>query len=780
MKYLNKLVIVIVLMFTTVCIKAQDDFDIKLSETEINKTLDAIIAARGLNFGEHYDPVVGINYWIANVNAAHIDIQPNNQIKLVIEDIYFLTEIDLTLVEFTVTEHFSGNINAEFVLEGNETDGYNIVLKSNSVNLSSWGDLGGLPGYISELFINDDIIAYIPDINLSLTDITPDFFTEAFNLGTPPISSDNESVYLNFNTIGDRFINVANKLLIPNSTPVTNEGDVYHLENSSFVPYKSGFEFAWDLNSNHTVKPEDSGIDYDGDNNNHYKYDKWEDNDTKPVIRSLTVSKDDWYNALFSKSYNVNFSANYEGSAGNFGNININGNNYTFPKSKYIFSSPLSEPVSVSSDFTYSNNNYVFLNWSDGSTATTRNISPSSPLSLTANYKGTQLSNYSSTHANNSQRKIVSTINGDLHSVYESMGRIWLERSTDNGQTWTIMNNGRSLNDEDEAKNPSMAIVGDNRFVVVYQENIGGYNTITMKVVALEPTVTVSNLIEVYSDENLYNYDANPVVTVEHCSSNQYYYYLIVWDENTGIYQPKGLYYKIMQEDLNSVFTEINEDPTIITNTDNNSLNPTVTSSFISKSNPEFHVAWEQQSTAIKYSKIYLAHRNNEIDITDYSEPSAGRYAINYSPSIAITLNRPRVSWLTRHPVTLISEAVVRTYGSYWGGIRAYTYSGGDNVESVSINNRNIAYGLVMAYGGDGREIRYTKGFTTTYAASPTQNNKDVQVSNGDDFTDMFISSLKTTSSPYLFEFNQIDESLNKSSSANSSVGRSANITSNN
>lgn len=240
------------------------------------------------------------------------------------------------------------------------------------------------------------------------------------------------------------------------------------------------------------------------------------------------------------------------------------------------------------------------VNFEDSDELETAVVFTSANAVASANMKGTQLSNNSSTHANNSQRKLVSTINGDLHSVYESMGRIWLERSTDNGQTWTIMNNGRSLNDEDEAKNPSMAIVGDNRFVVVYQENIGGYNTITMKVVALEPTVTVSNLIEVYSDENLYNYDANPVVTVEHCSSNQYYYYLIVWDENTGIYQPKGLYYKIMQEDLNSVFTEINEDPTIITNTDNNSLNPTVTSSFISKSNPEFHVAWEQQSTKIK------------------------------------------------------------------------------------------------------------------------------------------------------------------------------------
>ncbi|PID55768.1 MAG: hypothetical protein CR986_10630 [Ignavibacteriae bacterium] len=44
----------------------------------------------------------------------------------------------------------------------------------------------------------------------------------------------------------------------------------------------------------------------------------------------------------------------------------------------------------------------------------------------------------------------------------------------------------------------------------------------------------------------------------------------------------------------------------------------------------------------------------------------------------------------------------------------------------------------------------------------------------------MYISSLKTTSAPYLFEQNQVDATVNKSGEENNSVGRSANITSNN
>lgn len=48
----------------------------------------------------------------------------------------------------------------------------------------------------------------------------------------------------------------------------------------------------------------------------------------------------------------------------------------------------------------------------------------------TANLKGTQLSNDDDGYTN-SQRKFVRTPDGHLHSVYQSMGRVWYERSTD-------------------------------------------------------------------------------------------------------------------------------------------------------------------------------------------------------------------------------------------------------------------------------------------------------------------------------------------------------------
>lgn len=281
MKSLNKILSVFLFLFCATIVTAQDDFDVKLSETEINNTLDAIIAARGFNFGD-YTGQFGLSYWIANIDAAHVDILPNNQIKLIVDDMYFLANIDLALFSFTTTEHISGAFKGEIIMQGDETNGYNLILHLNSVDINSWGDLGAAIGNLADLFLNGTILNWMPDVNLSLTDLTPNLVTASFNIGNPPLSSDNENIYLNFNVKGDRFVTITNELEIPGSIPVKDKGSIYHLENGTYVPYPAGFEFVWAKNSVHTVKSEENGIDYEGDNN-HYKFNVWTDNQTNIV-----------------------------------------------------------------------------------------------------------------------------------------------------------------------------------------------------------------------------------------------------------------------------------------------------------------------------------------------------------------------------------------------------------------------------------------------------------------------------------------------------------------
>ena len=108
----------------------------------------------------------------------------------------------------------------------------------------------------------------------------------------------------------------------------------------------------------------------------------------------------------------------------------------------------------LTAPLTIGSNQYTFVDWSDGVTTNTRIIT-SSTSPLTARYKSLHKSNDATAFTNNSQRKLVRTQDTWLHQVYSSMGRVWLEHSTDNGQTWFLGNNGQPL-DNGAGKCPSI------------------------------------------------------------------------------------------------------------------------------------------------------------------------------------------------------------------------------------------------------------------------------------------------------------------------------------
>ncbi len=91
---------------------------------------------------------------------------------------------------------------------------------------------------------------------------------------------------------------------------------------------------------------------------------------------------------------------------------------------------------------------------------------------VTANLKSSLLSNNIIAYKSGSQNKIVKTQNGTMHTVYESMGKVWYEYSKDNGSTWTLGNDNQPLNNGDDAKQPSIDFIGD-VVLIAYGENYG-------------------------------------------------------------------------------------------------------------------------------------------------------------------------------------------------------------------------------------------------------------------------------------------------------------------
>ncbi len=133
----------------------------------------------------------------------------------------------------------------------------------------------------------------------------------------------------------------------------------------------------------------------------------------------------------------------------------------------------------------YNGHTWAFTGWSatDGtyfqnaSAGTTAVVFGGNGSTVTANYKGLQLSTDPNALADDSQRKIVKASSGDVLEVYTSsidgVSHVWLEQSTDGGSTWTLGNGDQPLDDGGNASNPTItaSLYGD--VYVLWQQVVG-------------------------------------------------------------------------------------------------------------------------------------------------------------------------------------------------------------------------------------------------------------------------------------------------------------------
>lgn len=276
---------------------------------------------------------------------------------------------------------------------------------------------------------------------------------------------------------------------------------------------------------------------------------------------------------------------------------------------------------------------YNFAGWTDGNNDLNRTIIPQGNMQLNALYKITNKSNNNLGFANNSQKKIVRTSNGYIHKVYESMGYVWYELSTDNGATWSIGNNGRPISIQN-AKLPSIDFYSTSVGIAYQQNNSDNTYSIKFSLFYADGTpyssfqCTVQPLGGNPVLPDSYSLDANPVCSVSGSDI------VFVWKESTHLYCRYG--------SLASAYSGIVWNTGILTigSTDAASDRPTITANK-TPANPEtFFLAWQESNTAIQYCTLTYTYSSPNWVMAQSSvqTPSTGStYPYNYSPQLTYT-----------------------------------------------------------------------------------------------------------------------------------------------
>ncbi len=462
----------------------------------------------------------------------------------------------------------------------------------------------------------------------------------------------------------------------------------------------------------------------------------------------------------------------------------------------YSVRAPLIQTISVNGQ----NHTSYFQNWNP-TNAQLQQVDPNpqgydqkavvftgSNATVTANYKATQLSNDASAFSDNSQRRLIETQSGGatwLHMVYTSMGHVWIEHSSDDGNSWILGNNGQPLDGTTGGKNPSIAYTtyspNYNYIGVVWQQPYNSTYQICGQVfnqsisTSMVPSYWSPTTGVIYTEpSDAYSVNALPNLVLTGTAFGPYFItferksasgswqpginWLVGhitnsgtgWDGTFGSYQQNGL---ISGTNASTTNTQISEDPA-------ESGSSVIAVNFIR----------QQGSPGTIYSHyLYLYQPSGSY--WDYYQYNDGMIsynsAVNLSPSIVNLFNGYYAAcWL---------EYSDMTYYYYGNHVRYYFGSNGSNAQSCSINrggsnSSGRGFAAWSQYGTSwyNKSIRFDNGIPVTGSISTlSTSGKYVQVGNGaaSGLSDMHVSSFYPFTAPYYFKTSGALSPLSKSNS---------------
>jgi len=385
---------------------------------------------------------------------------------------------------------------------------------------------------------------------------------------------------------------------------------------------------------------------------------------------------------------------------------------------------------------------YNYAGWEDNlSELNPRTIWPTNNETYTALYKYPHYSNTTTAYENPSQRRFIRSYSGYLHMVYESMGKVWYERSTNSGQSWEIMNNGKPIY-KGIATHPSIDYYPGNDDVIIV------YNKDEWEIAAQYYENGVFKCESIVSNSGGVTDDSKPVITWA------YTRLMVAWNEWGGyIIYRFGQKVTISNPPYHDFYWYF--DPRSVSYSDGDRNNPTIGTS--KQGLISFWLAWDINQSSIQFINLVPINGASDIQQSPIFTYGQAGFQQNYQPSISVMPNNDfRISWFGQN---IIDGNVIKQVVTYFN-YQFYIF--GTAVSSHSMSTTNDGRSII-AYGDfDGTNNKFRQIWFYTLGKSLGTTGKQTHLSNGTSLSNMYAMSFQNATLPYSFTMSANLGSLQK------------------
>lgn len=443
-------------ILSTICMNMvqANDIELKIPKSSIQNAVDAFLHARYFSYGTETTST-GIDYYNIKPKSGTVTLLSGNRFELeLILDAY----INFELAGFEFGHTYSNkNVTIEgYVSIQAQGDGYKLLLVPDDFTFNESGLLFDALNLVSK-----GIVSSLPEISTTaklpfLVSAATQYFTST----TPNLTTTADEVRIGFTLkAGPRFITVTN--VVNNNYKVGTIEKVDGVSGSTITSYDSPKTFEWNTGSTYKVQTPYMLLD---ETNGKNKFRHWVDKDgvvqneiSARRIQYTVASQDETLKAIFDPAQRIQLDNSLEGGIYSNGTVTYDGSTFFSYDSYDFFHATQTKTIDTNVPDGTQGRNWKFLKWSDGNTNKQRNIVIDQDIDLKSEFKGSQVSNNSTTFKAY-QSNAVRSLDGWLHMVYESLGHIWYEAKSPTG-SWEFLDGpGGNHLDITSGKSPSIAI----------------------------------------------------------------------------------------------------------------------------------------------------------------------------------------------------------------------------------------------------------------------------------------------------------------------------------